>query len=67
MSYDIVSIGGATVDYFADTDSELIQIDTRLTTEALLAFPLGGKILIRELATSTGGGGTSLAARSARW
>lgn len=61
MSYDVVTIGSATVDYFADTDSELIRIDTRLTSETLLAYPLGGKILIRELATTTGGGGTNTA------
>ena len=61
MTYDVVTIGSATVDYFADTDSELIRIDTRLTSEALLAYPLGGKILIKELATTTGGGGTNTA------
>lgn len=66
MTYDIVTIGSATVDLFADTDSELIRIDTRFTSEALLAFPLGGKILIKELATTTGGGGTNSAAAFAR-
>jgi ribokinase len=44
MTYDIVTLGGATVDHFADTDSELIRIDTRLTSESLLAFPLGGQL-----------------------
>ncbi|MDY6982392.1 MAG: carbohydrate kinase family protein [Pseudomonadota bacterium] len=62
MTYDVITIGSATVDYFADTDSELIRIDTRLTSEALLAYPLGGKILIKELVTTTGGGGTNTAA-----
>ncbi len=66
MLYDVVTIGSATVDYFADTDSELIRIDTRLTSEALLAFPLGGKILIKELNTTTGGGGTNTAVAFAR-
>ena len=61
MTYDVVTIGSATVDYFADTDSELIRIDTRLTSETLLAYPLGGKILIKELTTTTGGGGTNTA------
>ncbi len=66
MSYDIVTIGSATVDYFAETDSELISIDTQFTSETLLAFPLGGKVLIRELATTTGGGGTNTAVAFAR-
>ncbi|MEY4642891.1 MAG: hypothetical protein RLZZ227_2885 [Pseudomonadota bacterium] len=66
MSYDVVTIGSATVDYFADTDSELIRIDTRATSESLLAFPLGGKVLIKELHTTTGGGGTNTAAAFAR-
>lgn len=66
MSYDIVTIGSATVDYFADTDSELVSIDTRSSSEKLLAFPLGGKLLIKELNTSTGGGGTNAAVTFAR-
>jgi len=66
MGYDVVTIGSATVDYFADTDSELIRIDTRFTSEALLAFPLGEKILIKEFNTTTGGGGTNTATAFAR-
>lgn len=66
MAYDIVTIGSATLDHFADTDSELIRIDTRLTSEALLAYPLGGKVLIKELVTTTGGGGTNSATAFAR-
>jgi ribokinase len=66
MAYDVVTIGSATVDYFADTDSELIRIDTRLTSETLLAYPLGGKVLIKELQTTTGGGGTNTAVAFAR-
>lgn len=59
MRYDVVAIGSATVDQFADTDSELIRIDTPLVHEKLIAFPLGSKILIKELTFSTGGGGTN--------
>ncbi|MDT8397793.1 MAG: carbohydrate kinase family protein [Pseudomonadales bacterium] len=66
MNYDIVTIGSATVDYFADTDSELIRIDTRTSHEELLAFPLGGKILINELNTTSGGGGTNTAVAFSR-
>lgn len=61
MAFDVVAIGSATIDYFADTDSELIQIDTRTSHESLLAFPLGSKILIKELNMTTGGGGTNTA------
>lgn len=61
MSFDIVTIGSATVDHFADTDSELIKIDTRHSHEELIAFPLGSKLLINELKTTVGGGGTNTA------
>lgn len=61
MSFDIVTIGSATVDHFADTDSEVIKIDTRHSHEELIAFPLGSKLLINELKTTVGGGGTNTA------
>tara|TARA_R110001592_G_scaffold120444_4_gene324714 strand:- start:6633 stop:7613 length:981 start_codon:yes stop_codon:yes gene_type:complete len=61
MSFDVITIGSATVDHFADTDSELIRIDTRYHHEELIAFPLGSKLLINELKTTVGGGGTNTA------
>ena len=61
MNFDIITIGSAMVDHFADTDSELIRIDTRGHHEELIAFPLGSKILINELKTTVGGGGTNAA------
>jgi ribokinase len=61
MSFDVITIGSATVDHFADTDSELIRIDTRYHHEELIAFPLGSKLLINELKTTVGGGGTNSA------
>lgn len=66
MAFDVVTIGSATVDYFADTDSELIKIQTRTTTEEFIAFPLGSKLLIKELNITTGGGGTNTAVAFAR-
>jgi ribokinase len=66
MQFDIVTIGSATVDHFADTDSELIRIDTRLHHEELIAFPLGSKLLIKELKTTVGGGGTNTAVAFSR-
>jgi ribokinase len=61
MAWDITTIGSATVDFFADTDSELIRIETRTTSEQLLAFPLGEKVLVNEFNITTGGGGTNTA------
>lgn len=66
MIYDVVTIGSATVDQFADTDSELIRIQTRTSTEELIAFPLGSKLLIKHLTIQTGGGGTNSAVAFAR-
>ena len=64
--FDVVTIGSATVDHFAETDSELIKIDTRTSHESLIAFPLGSKLLIRNLVVTTGGGGTNTAVAFAR-
>jgi len=66
MSYDIVAIGSATVDQFASTDSELIQIETPTMKEKLIAFPLGSKILVKELNLAVGGGGTNCAVTFSR-
>lgn len=66
MPYDIVSIGSATVDQFAETDSELIRIETPTMQEKLIAFPLGSKILVRELNLAVGGGGTNCAVTFSR-
>lgn len=59
QEYDVVAIGSATVDQFADSDSELIRIDTPTTQTKLIAFPLGSKILVKRLTLATGGGGTN--------
>ena len=64
--YEVVAIGSATVDQFADSDSELIRIDTPTVHEKLIAFPLGSKILVKQLTLATGGGGTNCAVALAR-
>ena len=64
--YDVITLGSATVDVFADTDSELIRIETRTRKEELIAFPLGSKLLMKELVMTTGGGGTNAACCMAR-
>lgn len=66
MAYDIVAIGSATVDQFAETDSELIRIETPTMQEKLIAFPLGSKILVKELNLAVGGGGTNCAVTFSR-
>lgn len=66
MKFDVVTVGSAAVDYFADTDSELIRIETRTRKEELIAFPLGSKLLINKLLILTGGGGTNTAVTFAR-
>lgn len=64
--YDVVTIGSATVDNFADTDAEVIRIETPHSKEQLIAYPLGSKILIKHLDITTGGGGTNTAVSCAR-
>lgn len=66
MPYDIITIGSATIDQFTDIDSEFIQIQTPTTQERLIAFPLGTKLLIKELNFEVGGGGTNSAVAFAR-
>ncbi|MBU3942289.1 MAG: carbohydrate kinase family protein [Nanoarchaeota archaeon] len=64
--YDIVTVGSATVDVFANTESKLIKIKTSNSEEELIAYPSGSKILIKELRFTTGGGGTNTAVSLAR-
>ncbi|HET8705655.1 MAG TPA: carbohydrate kinase family protein, partial [Pseudomonadales bacterium] len=61
-----VTIGSATVDNFADTEAEVIRIETPHSKEQLIAYPLGSKILIKHLDVTTGGGGTNTAVCCAR-
>lgn len=64
--FDVVTIGSATVDMFADTQSELIRIDTPSHHAAMIAFPLGSKVIIDAMEFQTGGGGTNTATAFAR-
>ncbi len=61
MKFDIVSIGSATIDNFADAESEFIKIEGRHSREEYIAYPLGTKVLIDHLEVSVGGGGTNTA------
>lgn len=61
--FDVICVGSSTVDVFAKTKySELIKIMDNKGEEDLLAYPVGGKILIDQLDFTTGGGGTNVAA-----
>jgi ribokinase len=58
---DVITVGSATVDVFAQTESELISIQSATHTESLLALPVGGKVIIENLIYTVGGGGTNTA------
>jgi ribokinase len=66
MTYDVITIGSATVDTFVSAESELIKIESRNSKEEFLAFPLGGKVLINHTNSTTGGGGTNTAVAFSR-
>ncbi|MFC2135770.1 carbohydrate kinase family protein [Bacteroidota bacterium] len=64
--YDVITVGSNTLDVFAKTDSELIEIKSKNSVEELIAYPLGTKILISELDFMIGGGGTNTGVAFAR-
>ena len=64
--YDVITVGSSTIDVFAKAESELIKIKTVHHEEELIAYPCGSKILIKELAFLTGGGGTNTAVSLSR-
>ncbi len=64
--FDVVSIGSATVDVFADTNSEMIKFLTGNKEEDFIVYPSGTKILISKLQFTIGGGGTNTATSFSR-
>ncbi len=65
--YDIIASGSATVDVFLKTTGEeLIDIKTRDSEEIFTCYPLGSKMLVKELQFMTGGGGTNTAVSFSR-
>lgn len=67
MPYDVITIGSATVDVFVKTTGEeLIDIKTAKSEEVFTCYPLGSKILIKDLQFMTGGGGTNTAVSFSR-
>jgi len=63
--YDIITIGSATVDVFAHTDPEQVEV-LNVHNHKDVAYPLGAKILIKELNLFVGGGGTNTAVAFSR-
>ena len=61
--YDVITVGSATLDVFARTES-CEEIKKR--GKECIAYPVGAKILIDELLISSGGGGTNTAASLAK-
>jgi len=65
QKYDIITVGSATVDVFAHTDPTQSELVT-LHNHQDIAYPLGAKILIREMHFFVGGGGTNTAVAFSR-
>ena len=58
MKFDIISLGSAVVDVFIHTDVA--------ESNNFLHYPIGGKLLIKELKFDIGGGGTNTAVAFSR-
>ncbi len=54
--FDVVCVGGVTQDLFLNTKSELISLRTPSSNEELIAYPVGAKILVKDVIKSFGGG-----------
>ena len=70
MDFDIIVIGSASMDVFVKTEARIVHIRGRShgqwADEQLLAYPLGSKLLIEQLAFAPGGAGTNVCATFAR-
>ena len=62
--YDIITIGSATVDTLVRTEFYEMIHDKK--KKECIAYPVGSKILMKELLLTTGGGGTNTAVALAR-
>ncbi|MFC1733840.1 carbohydrate kinase family protein [candidate division KSB1 bacterium] len=65
MPYDIITVGSATIDVFVDTHSDKVMGEKK-GHSLLTCYPLGSKILIKELKFTTGGGATNTAVSFSR-
>ncbi len=62
--YDIITVGSATVDALVRTEFYEMVHDKK--KKECIAYPVGTKILMREMVLTTGGGGTNTAVALAR-
>ena len=62
--YDIITVGSATVDALVRTEFYEMVHDKK--KKECIAYPVGAKILMKELILTTGGGGTNTAVALAR-
>ena len=62
--YDIITVGSATVDALVRTEFYEMVHDKK--KKECIAYPVGAKILMKELVLTTGGGGTNTAVALAR-
>jgi ribokinase len=63
--YDIITMGSATIDSFAHTDPKQVEV-LRVHNHTDIAYPLGAKILVKDLHFFVGGGGTNSAVAFSR-
>lgn len=66
MAYDIITVGSATLDVFAQTNIKSVRVKHGKTSEPMVAYPLGSKLLIDDLHFEIGGGGTNTAVATSR-
>ncbi|MBN2881375.1 carbohydrate kinase family protein [Candidatus Woesearchaeota archaeon] len=64
--FDVITLGSATIDAFCRTDAELVSISSSRGVSELIAYPVGSKILIKDLQFLVGGGGTNTAVAFSR-
>lgn len=64
--FDVITVGSATVDVFADTSSQMIKFLSNSNEKDFIAYPSGTKILISKLQFEIGGGGTNTATSFSR-
>lgn len=66
--FDVITVGGNTVDIFAKTDTPVMHMRKKgkKPSQSMIAYPLGEKILITHLEHQVGGGGTNTAVAFSR-
>ncbi len=57
---DLIVMGSNTVDAFATAESDFIEIKSNHSDEELIAYPLGSKIVIKDLRFGVGGNGVNV-------